>query len=315
MKQVNVDTMDSNLSFPLKLFELFFRMQGKVFSEKGFPRLRQKIEQGSYSTPAPMPRNFKKLFLTQESQVDGYPVFIIAPRHGKPSMQVIYTHGGVYFGALQIFHWSIIRQLVECLGAQVTVPLYPRAPKHTYRDAFPMLEKVYRKVLNETPNDKIVLCGDSAGGGFALAQALRFRELGLRLPDRLVLFSPWVDITMSNPDIALFETQDIMLSPYGLLECGKWWAGGDDPRSPLLSPIYGNLAGLPPIDLFMGASEIFVPDVRKLKEKITATGGVVNLYEYPKAFHVFVGATISPESKNVFDHIVANLGVYKQTNV
>jgi acetyl esterase/lipase len=106
-----------------------------------------------------------------------------------------------------------------------------------------------------------------------------------------------------------------MLGTPGLLQCGKWWAGGDDPRSPLLSPIFGNLAGLPPIDLFMGASEIFVPDVRKLKEKIAATGGIVNLYEYPKAFHVFVGVTISPESKNVFDHIVSNLGVYKHTNV
>lgn len=307
--------MEFNPSFSLKLFELFIRMQGKVFNEKGFPSYRNKIEQRSYPKPAPMPRNFRKLFQTQEQQVNGHPIFTIAPLHKKPSMQVIYTHGGAYINALQWIHWSIIQQLVERVGAQVTVPIYPLAPEHTYRDALPMLEKVYRKVLNETPNDKIVFCGDSAGGGFALAQAMHFRELGLRLPDRIVLFSPWVDITMSNPDIALFEKQDIMLSPYGLLECGKWWAGGDDPRSPLLSPIYGNLAGLPPIDLFMGASEIFVPDVRKLKEKITATGGIVNLYEYPKAFHVFVGATISPESKNVFDHIVTNVGVHNQIGV
>ena len=304
--------MDFNPSFSLKLFELFIRMQGKVFNAEGFPRYRNKIEQRSYPDPAPMPRNFKKLFHTQAQQVDGHSVFTIAPRHGKPSIQVIYTHGGAYINALQWIHWSIIQQLVERVGAQVTVPIYPLAPEHTYRDAFPMLEGVYRKVLHETPNDKIVLCGDSAGGGFALAQALHFRDMGLRLPDRIVLFSPWVDITMSNPDIALVEPQDIMLGTPGLLQCGKWWAGGDDPRSPLLSPTFGNLAGLPPIDLFMGTSELFIADVRKLKEKITATSGIVNLYEYPKAFHVFVGATITPESKNVFDHIVADLGVYNQ---
>lgn len=306
--------MDFKLSFSLKLFELFIRMQGKVFNAEGFPRFRNKIEQRSYPAPAPMPRNFRKLFHTQEYQVDGHPVFTIAPRHGKgkASIQVIYTHGGAYFGALQWIHWSIIRQLVERVGAQVTVPIYPLAPEHTYRDAFPMLEGVYRKVLNETPNEKIVLCGDSAGGGFALAQALHYRDLGLRLPDRLVLFSPWLDITMSNPDIALVEPHDIMLGTPGLLQCGVWWAGGDDPRSPLLSPIFGDLAGMPPMDLFMGTAELFIADARKLKEKVIAAGGLVNVYEYPGAFHVFVGATITPESKRAFTQVAESLGLPHQ---
>lgn len=295
-------------SLSLKVFELFLRTQGKVFNAEGFPRYRTKIEQRSYPAPAPMPRNFGKLFHTQTQPVNGQPVFTIAPRHGKPSVQIIYTHGGAYINALQWIHWEIIRKLVERVGAQVTVPIYPLAPEHTYRDAFPLLEDLYRTVLHNHPDHKIVLCGDSAGGGFALAQAIHYRDLGLRLPDRLVLFSPWLDITMSNPEIALVEPHDIMLGTPGLLQCGKWWAGGDDPRSPLFSPIFGDLAGLPAIDLFMGTSELFIADARKLKEKVSAIGSMVNLYEYPGAFHVFVGATMTPESKNVFDRVATALG-------
>lgn len=116
-------------SLSLKLYELFIRTQlflqtqGKVFSAEGFPRFRTKIEQRSYPAPAPMPRNFSKLFHAQEQQLNGYPVFTIAPRQGKPSIHVIYTHGGAYFGALQSIHWEIIRKLVESLGAGVTVPI------------------------------------------------------------------------------------------------------------------------------------------------------------------------------------------------
>lgn len=290
-------------SLSMKAFELFLRTQGKVFNAEGFPRYRQQLEQRSYPAPAPMPRNFSKLFHTQEQEVNGRPVFAIAPRQGKPAVEVVYTHGGAYINALQWLHWSIIRQLVERLGARVTVPIYPLAPEYTYQAAFSFLADVYRQVLHSAPDQKIVLCGDSAGGGFALAQALHYRDLGLRLPDRLVLFSPWLDITMSNPKIALVEPHDIMLGTPGLLQCGQWWAGGDDPRSPLLSPLFGDLAGLPPMDLFMGTAELFVADGRKLKEKVSKIGGTVNLYEYPGAFHVFVGATITPESKDVFDRL------------
>jgi len=299
-------------SLAMKAFELFLRTQGKVFNAEGFPRYRTKIEQRSYPAPAPMPRKFSKLFRTQEQQVDGKPVFTIAPRHGEPAIHILYTHGGAYINALQWIHWEIIRKLVERLGARVTVPIYPLAPEHTYREAFAFLADVYRTVLQHAPDQPIVLCGDSAGGGFALAQAIHYRDLGLRLPDRLVLFSPWLDITMSNPDNALVEPRDIMLGTPGLLQCGQWWAGGDDPRSPLLSPLFGNLAGLPPMDVFMGTAELFVADGRKLKEKVSAIGGTVNLYEYPGAFHVFVGATITPESKDVFDRLVKTLGACRR---
>ncbi len=193
------------------------------------------------------------------------------------------------------------------VGASVTVPIYPLAPEHTYRAAFPELETVYRNVLRDHADEAIVLCGDSAGGGLALAQAHHYRDLGLRPPDRLVLFSPWLDITMSNPDAVAIEPHDALLGIPALVQCGRWWAGGDDPRSPLLSPIFGDLSGLPPIDVVHGTADLLIPDARKLKEKVSAAGGTIHLHEYPGAFHVFVSVPFLPEARDAFDHVAAVL--------
>ena len=115
---------------------------------------------------------------------------------------------------------------------------------------------------------------------------------------------------MSNPGAAAVEPQDVMLGLPGLVQCGKWWAGGDDPHSPLLSPIFGDFSGMPPIDVFQGTRDVLIADARMLCEKVSAVGGAIRLFEYPGAFHVFVAATFTPEARDAFDHVVAALGVH-----
>jgi len=200
-------------------------------------------------------------------------------------------------------HWRIIRQLIEKTGAAVTVPVYPLAPEHNYRATYSLLEQVYREVLASTPAAQVVFCGDSAGGGLALGQALYYRDIGLPLPGRVVLFSPWLDITMCNPGAASGEKDDVMLALPGLIEAGQWWADGDDRRLPVLSPLFGDLSGLPPIDVFQGTHDLFIADSRLLAEKVGAAGGEIHLHEYEGAFHVFVRATFTPEARDAFEKV------------
>ncbi|HSQ27397.1 MAG TPA: alpha/beta hydrolase, partial [Anaerolineales bacterium] len=216
---------------------------------------------------------------------------------------ILYTHGGAYVNPLSIFHWGIIQALVENVGARVVVPAYPLAPEHIYQAAYDQLEIVYRNLLDTSADQPILLCGDSAGGGLALAQVFRYRQLGLPLPQRVVLFSPWLDISMSNPGAAEVEARDILLGIQVLVMCGQWWAGGNDPTGALLSPLFGDLSALPPVDIFQGTEDLLTPDVRLLEEKISQVGGNVRLYEYTGAGHVFVGATFSPEAKHAFSQI------------
>lgn len=294
-------------SVSMRFFELLLNIRGNSFKAKGFPKFRSTLERRAYPSPAPMPRKFRRLFHVDEQNIRGQRVWTLSPLHDQQPVHIIYTHGGAYVNPLVSQHWDIIGELVKRVGASVTVPIYPLAPEHTYQETFALLADVYTNVLHNHPDHKMVLCGDSAGGGLALAQAIHYRDLGLPLPDRILLFSPWLDITLSNPDAAAIEPQDVMLGIPGLIQCGRWWAGGDDPRTPLLSPLYGNLTGLPPVDVFIGTAELFLPDARKLKDKISATGGSVSLKEYPGAFHVFVVAVITPEARDVFEHITRTL--------
>ena len=293
--------MPSEASLSLQLIRWIIRIYGNKFTQETFPKLKAMIERRTYPQPAPIPGRFRRFAGIQVGEVNHQQVFTLSSLKNRQLIHIIYTHGGAYFQGLHFIHWLIIHQLIQYLGATVTVPIYPLTPEHSYRDAFPMLKAIYQEVLEKSPGQAIILCGDSAGGGLALAQAIHYRNLGLPLPQRVVLFSPWLDITLSNPDAARMASQDIILGIPGLVQCGKWWAGGDNPHSPLLSPIFGDLSGLPPIDVFIGTKELLLPDARKLAQVVPGAGGIVNLHETPGAFHDFVAATITPESKKVFD--------------
>lgn len=255
--------------------------------------------------PAPTPRGFTARFQVEEAQVEGRPVYTVSPRQSRRPVQILYFHGGGFVSPLSPFHWTIIRTLIEYTGASVTIPTYPLAPAHNYKAAFPVLEEVYRRLREAHPDAPVAFCGDSAGGGLALAHAMRCRETGLRMPHCLVLFSPWVDLTMSNPEAAALEAEDVMLAIPSLVQAGIWWAGGDDLRSPWLSPLFGDLFGLPPIYVFQGTADLLAADARRLHDAVSQAGGTIELYEYAGAFHVFVGAAFTPEAKDAFSRVAA----------
>ena len=142
-------------------------------------------------------------------------------------------------------HWDIIDQLMRVTGATISVPHYPLAPEHLHGEAFAMLEAHYRALVAMMPAKQIILCGDSAGGNLAIGQAIRYRDAGLPLPGHLILFAPWLDLTMTNPECAKVQSHDPMLWNGELAICGKWWAGTEDPASPALSP-FALVAGSSP---------------------------------------------------------------------
>jgi len=265
-----------------------------------FPKWCRRIERRSYPAPAPLPASLRRQCEVNVHFINGQPVYTLIPKKGRRSLHIIYTHGGCYVLPMQSIHWGIIHQLIKHTGASVSVPIYPLAPEHDHRAAFDLLDRVYQEVLQEHRHRNIILCGDSAGGGLALAQTMISRDRGYRLPDRVILISPWLDISMSNPDAAALEPIDPLLGIAALAHCGKWWAGEKDLKEPQLSPIFGKMAGLPAVDVFVGTGEIFLPDVHILRQNILDAGGMINVYEYPGAFHDFVSVPFLPETRSVF---------------
>lgn len=268
---------------------------------------RAAIEHRAPPVAAEIPPTLRAHWNVAETQVDGRTVITVSPKVGASRWRIIYLHGGAYVNDLIAPHWTIIDRLMTATGAAVTVPLYPLAPEHDYRAAFAFLHDVYRGMLAHDRAADIVIAGDSAGGGLALGQVLDDRAKGLPLPGRIILFSPWLDLTLANPRARAVEPDDMMLAVDALRLCGRWWAAPTDPKSPILSPLYADLKRLPPIDLFQGTRDIFVVDARTFAAKARAAGNAIDYREYPGGFHVFVGGPDTPEGEDVFHRIAVDL--------
>lgn len=268
--------------------------------------MRGRYLQRQYPTPAPLTRAIRKLCVVEEQMIDGVGTVTLRPRAAGSPLHIIYTHGGTYINELVRPHWWIIAELIRRTGATVTVPYYRLAPEHTFGETYAFLASVYRRVLATTEASDVVLAGDSAGGGLAVGQALHFAAEGLPAPGRLILFSPWLDITGTNPELARYDRVDPMLSVPGAVEAGSWWAGGEDPRNPLLSPVFAPaaaLAALPPVHIHQGDRDVCMADALAFRHRMADAGGQLTLSEYPGAFHVFAGLPLLPESRDAYRDI------------
>lgn len=235
--------------------------------------------------PFTPPRSLDRAVRLTVDRRRGWLCYLAAPQRGEASARVLFLHGGAFLAEIQGLHWSLIRRLARNYGAEITVPIYPLAPGATAATTVPTATAIAADVL-ERPGPPVILMGDSAGGGLALAAAQRLRDAGGG-PGRLVLISPWLDMTLSDPRIAALEPGDPMLAVAGLREAGRLWAGELDPADPLATPLNGELAGLPPVTVFTGTRDLLYPDACRLRQRAAAAGVAVDFHEAPGCPHVY----------------------------
>ncbi len=277
--------------FASKLFQFLLVMVG--FKS----RMDRNIVKDKYrKTPAKIPRSFERKNTVKVSTIDGRIVWNISPKSHHPEVVVIYLHGGAYFSNLTLLHWPLIAKLLEKTGAKIIVPDYPLAPKFTCTDTYTFLDKLHDKVLEENPAKRIVFVGDSAGGGLAMGFAQQLRNEGKTLPDHLILYSPWLDASMTDPNLKKLEKTEKVLSLKGLKKAGEKYAGSHDIKNFRVSPLYGNLKGLGKISIFTATHEMLNADAKRFKEKAIEAGIYLNYFEYRGLFHCwvlvpFLGAT------------------------
>jgi monoterpene epsilon-lactone hydrolase len=255
--------------------------------------------------PADPPAKLRKRHDVSSRQVGGFPCHTVAPRGRRAERAAVYLHGGAYISEIAPQHWALISQLADA-GVRVEVPSYGLAPQYTYRDAYPFLTAVYRQLLADVDASAVTLVGDSAGGGLALGFAQTLLGTDLPQPRRLVLISPWLDLTLSHPDLPAVELRDPWLSSVGLAEAARSWAGGDDPTDPRLSPGNGPLAGLAPVDVYVGTREICLPDVLQLQDRGATEDVKLQVTVCEGAVHVYP-LVPAPEGRTAAREIVASI--------
>lgn len=193
----------------------------------------------------------------------GRPVWWIEPIGPWSGTTVLFVHGGAYVNGFHAFHWDFISHLVQDAGVRVCAPDYPLAPDATVEEVTAWVGEIYRSVAS-TPGPFVVM-GDSAGAGLALSVVVGARDEGIRVPDRLVLLCPWLDVSMGGADAVVLDAIDPFLSREGLQACGVAYAAGGDVRDPRVSPLFADLRGLPPTDLYAATHDQLWSDSRRLR--------------------------------------------------
>ena len=265
-------------------------------------RTRERVENGERTYTEPSRRLHRKHRISRR-EVNGHLVWTIAPKVDGRGKQIIYLHGGAYVNSFASQHWEFMSKLVDALGCTVTAPNYPHAPECHVHDVFEFLLPLYLELASEVRGENITLMGDSSGGGISLALAQRLREDGLPQPGNVVLLSPWLDATLSHPEIAIVDKIDPFLGVDGLKYAGAAYARDVDPKSYLVSPVYGSFRNLAPVTVFIGTRDVFLPDCRKLCERAAAEGVTIDYREYDRMVHNWMLGPM-PEAKRVLREIV-----------
>lgn len=239
----------------------------------------------------------------------GVPAHWISAPGAAGGQVLVYLHGGGYqIGSLRS-HAELAARLGRASGTRVLVPGYRLAPEHPFPAAVEDALTAWRwlRTAQGCPAHAAAVAGDSAGGGLAVAMMAALREHGDDVPAAAVLMSPWTDLSCSGASITERDGEDPLFSPDMLRQLAAGYLAGADPRSPLASPLFGPLAGLPPLLIQVGTAELLLSDSVDLAKAAAAAGVDVTLCTAEGLPHVYPGMLGTPEAAEATDEAGAFL--------
>lgn len=231
----------------------------------------------------------------------------IAASRSQTDRRVLYLHGGGYRIGSRKLYRHVTWRIASATRARLVAIDYRLAPEHPFPCALDDAIAAYRWLLaNGDDARRIVVMGDSAGGGLTLALLLALRERALPLPGAAVALSPWTDLALTGATLAANAAADPIIDVEELPQFAADYLAGADPRNPFASPLYGDLAGLPPILIQAGSDEVLLDDSVRLAEGLRRANSPVDLHVWPRMFHGWqLFAPLLPESRQAIEQIGA----------
>jgi epsilon-lactone hydrolase len=194
---------------------------------------------------------------------------------------LLYLHGGGYVAcSAEVYRGITVGFALN--GLRVFAPDYRMAPEHVFPAAIEDAVAVYRGL-----SGKVVVAGDSAGGGLALGMLLTLRDAGDALPAALVLLSPWTDLAATGDSLVTNDRRCALFRGSQIGRAARFYLGDTDPKNPIASPLYADLSGLPPMLIHVGKNETLLDDSTRLAERARAAGVKVELKIWPVVPHVW----------------------------
>lgn len=240
--------------------------------------------------------------------IAGVPVQRVQPPHAATSGTLIYLHGGAYALGSARGYRGLAAQLAAAAGMTALVPDYTRAPHAHYPVALEEMAAVYTRLLDDGLDPKTtVIAGDSAGGGLTLALAMALRDRGIQAPAALGLICPWadlaVDIEATRPAL-----RDPLILPSMCTEWAPRYVGSSDPRLPGISPVYGDMSGLPPIVMQTAGDDPICVDADKIETACAASKTSIEHRRFAGMWHDFhLQVSLLPEARDAIADLGARL--------
>jgi len=241
-----------------------------------------------------------------EVEADGVRCVWLLPPNAPADRVLLYLHGGGFVFGLSAQHLAMVAELTLQLGIRALLPDYRLAPHHPWPAALEDCLTVYRWLLRQGyPAQRIVVAGDSAGGNLTITLAMALRDAGEPLPAALACLSPVGDLSSSEERGRTFV--DPVLHPRAIRRFNRSYIDGHDARHPLISPVFGDWHGLPPLLIHAGENELLREDAERMARAAQQAGAEVELAIYPWMWHVWQLNLELPQARDSLEKIAAFL--------
>lgn len=246
-----------------------------------FPERRQRLDAIASTPPA--------LDITIEaSTAQGIPVEWSYAPGSDPSRVLFFLHGGGYCSGSIKSHRGMAAEAGRAAGARTLAVEYRLAPENPYPAALEDAAAAYAWLIDQgVAPQHVALGGDSAGGGLSLALLLHLRAAGQPLPGCAWLVSPWVDLTMAGESLSTKAEVDPLISKPYLEELASAYLAGADPKDPLVSPLFADLSGLPPLLIQVGSAETLLDDSVRIARRAGSADVQATLEIWPYMIHAW----------------------------
>jgi epsilon-lactone hydrolase len=219
----------------------------------------------------------------------GRPAEWIRPAGAWNDAALLYLHGGGYVIGSPRSHRHLAEAIARAAGIACLLPDYRLAPEHPFPAAVDDALAAYRSLVEQRKiaPGSVAVAGDSAGGGLTAVTLLAIRQAGLPVPGAAVCISPWTDLTCSAPSYGTKAASDPLVARPGITVMAQEYLGATDPRTPLASPLFADLRGLPPLLIQVGSEEVLLDDATRLAQQACAAGVDATLEVWDSMIHVW----------------------------
>ena len=292
---------------PSVISSLFYQYQSMTDARGG---LKKHLAAKYHGSPKDMipPKSLEKRHQVRAGVQSGRPVYYLDLEKAEEKPCILYFHGGSFLTGLSGRHWRFVRKLLFGAGCPVAVPDYPLIPEHTHGRILSFCMETYLELVENCPRG-VILSGDGAGANLALTVAQQAVRRKLPVPGRILLLSPYLDLSGDNPIRNVLAHRDPVLEPDGCREAALLYAGSRSLSDPSVSPVFGSMEGLPKVTVWTGDNDILYADTLLLKDALEKARTPYHIYTYPNMVHGWMLERI-PEGRRALRQIVLTVREY-----